>query len=169
MLCQTLTLEIYVKANLSLWNHGQRAPYYSCLISALSLVGPESRCVALLDGHAGLLAFFVYAIKGKVAIRICRPFSQTNMVEEKKSWALCDGVYSYCLLLLPADFMRRGALIMTLRDVSSEALMYPQNVAYMARLTNCKSAALRALKSKTGGGVGQILFKDHSPAERQIF
>lgn len=65
--------------------------------------------------------------------------------------------------------MRRGALIMTLRDVSSEALMCPQNVAYIARLTNCKSAALRALRSKTGGGVEQILLKDYSPAEISIF
>lgn len=121
MLCQTLTLEIYVNPNLSLWNHGQQSPCYSCLIPALSLVVPESRCFALLDGSAVLLWFFalaprsaevramvqqgsntvdllrleelciqvvfcalVYAIKGKFAIRICRPFSQTNMFEEKK-------------------------------------------------------------------------------------
>lgn len=103
-----------------------------------------------------------HVIKGKFAIRICRPFSQTNMFEEKKSWPLSDGGYSYCLLL-HADFMRRAALIMTLRNVSSEALMCPQNVAYIARLTNWG-----ALKSRTRGGVEQSLLKDYSPAEMQI-
>lgn len=59
-------------------------------------------------------------------------FRLTCLKLKKKSWPLSDGVYSYCLLL-HADFMRRGALIMTLRDVSSEALMCPQNVASIAR------------------------------------
>lgn len=51
---------------------------------------------------------------------------------------------------------------MTLRDVSSEALMCPQNVAYMARLANCNSTVLRALKSKIGGAV------EHSPVKKNI-
>lgn len=81
--------------------------------------------------------------------------------EEKKSWPLPYGVYSYCLLL-HGRFTRRGALIMTLRDVSSEARMCPQNVAYIAQLTNFKSAALRPFKSRTGGGRSRFSSKTAS-------
>lgn len=94
------------------------------------------------------IVFYALAIKGKFAIRICRPFSPTVCLKGKEGWPPSDGVYSYCLLL-HADFMRQGAFIMMLGDVSSEALMCPLNVAYAAQLTNCKSAALRATKSKT--------------------
>lgn len=129
--------------------------------------GSDAAYLLILEKLYMHVVFHIHAIKGKFAIRICRPFSHTNMFEEKKSWPLSDGGYSYCLLL-HADFMRRDALIMTLRDVSSEALMCPQNVAYIARLTNCKLAALGALKSRTRGGVEQSLLKDYSPAEMQI-
>lgn len=100
----------------------------------------------------------VYVIKEKKFNQNQRPFSQTNMFEEKKSWPLSDGVYSYCLLLR-ADFMRRGALIMMLRHVSGEAPMCPQNVAYTARSTNCKSATLRAFKKQDWRRSGADSFK----------
>lgn len=49
---------------------------------------------------------------------------------------------------------------MTLSDVSSRALMCPQNVAYIARLT-VNQQLWGALKSKTGGGVEQSPLKDY--------
>lgn len=63
---------------------------------------------------------------------------------------------------------------MTLRDASSEALMCPQNVAYMARLANCNSTVLRPLKSKIGGAVEhgpvkKYYFDPNNAAERQMF
>lgn len=83
--------------------------------------------------HVVVFYAIVSAIRGKFAIRICRPFQANVFEEEEKKVGLSLMGFTATACCLHADFMRRGALIMTFRDVSGEALMCPQNGASIAR------------------------------------